>query len=905
MPRTRRGRVTTSIASVILLTMLMVMPSALIAADDGPRTSAAMEEAERKARAAAMFLGGTHKATADQTTYDALYYDLDLTMDPVITDVSGTVTLRATPTAASITSIDLDLLNNFTVSAVRVDGGAAVFSHAGNLISVTLGGSFAPGDTFTVEVDYSGTPNEAYGAFGFDSFSGSPMIWSLSEPYGARSWWPCKDLPEDKPDSVDIRIRVPSNLIVASNGTLRDTTIAAGWTTYNWHENYPIATYLVSVAIHPYSILTDWYNYSPTDSMPIQHYIFPGHVGSVGPQVSMTAEMIEHFSSLFGEYPFVDEKYGHAEFLWGGGMEHQTISSMGFFGESIVAHELAHQWWGDKITCNTFNHIWLNEGFATYSEALWDDYKYGRAAYKQTMRNAAYYGPGTIYVEDPNDFNEIFDSNLSYNKASWVLHMLRHIVDDTMFFDILQAYYADPGVEYGTATTEQFRTICETVSGMDFEAFFDQWIYDEYFPIYSFDWSYVPGGGGYDIDLTINQKQTHRVFKMPIDVRVYFAGSKTAFVVQDTLATQNFTIHVDLEPVSIELDATEWILKGVQEGIDAPTFDRGILVVNGVDWGVYGTEISSAYEDSVFWGGYPISFWDCFGAPGGGYPSNLPLPLGQGMVPSDTLEQFSTVVWVGNNYNGDLTKWINTAMLDYLEAGGNVVLLSRMGEAFLYSGMRDYLGISWNGEETLGNCTSTYPGLVSMSFTGTQSFGAIFDTVFATGETELLFRDTSSNSPLRGTGAWRNPASGGTHRADGGKLAFVSGRPYRMSHSQLRSNVEFILGNLLNEPFDPTGVDESPAPGLAWTLEANRPNPFNPVTEIAFAVPEKSRVRIDIFDPAGRLVRTLLDEDRNPGRHSVNWNGKDQSGRSIASGIYFYRLESGDVLKTRKMVLIR
>ncbi len=898
-----------NVPMAILFAMAVLLPTISMGGSFDPNEpSGADVESSLKAKFVSDLFSGMDKQAASQAEYDAVYYDLDLTMDHVAQLVSGTVSMSATPTGAAITEIDINLLDNMIVSAVEMGGSPVVYTHINDLISVTLDGSYMLGDTFTVDISYSGLPSASTGAFGFSSYLGSPMIWSLSEPYGARSWWPCKDWPWDKPDSVDIRITVDTSLVVASNGLLQDTTTVGAFRTWHWYESYPIATYLVSVAAYPYTTFSDWYYYGVSDSMEIQNFAFPNHLSEVQTQAAPTAAMIGHFSDIYGDYPFLNEKYGHAEFLASGAMEHQTCSSMGFWNESVVAHELAHQWFGDVVTCNTFNHIWLNEGFATYSEALWDEFAYGTFALKSTMKSARYFGAGTVYVDDLSDRSRIFDSNLSYNKGSWVVHMLRHVVGDSTFYDICKAYRDETAFGYSSATTEDFQAVAESLSGMDLNDFFQQWIYDEYYPIYSYNWSKTPNGGGWDVDLTINQKQTHRLFKMPIDIRFVTGAGNTTLVVRDSLATQDFNLHVLNEPTKVLLDRSAWILKGLQEGVVDPTLDRGILVVNGVNWGSYGTEITSAYEDSIFWGDNPITFWDLFQTPGGGYPANLPTPIGtNASVPVDTLKQFSTVVWVGNNYSGDLIHWVNTSIMDYLEAGGNLILLSRLGQDFIHSGLTDYLGVNWSdlGDVTLGDYTATHAGLVSQTITGTQSFAHVTDTLFASGETEMLFKDTSLGGGTKATGAWRAPAGGGTHRADGGRFVFLSGRPYRMNHDHLRANMEYIISNLMLEPFDPTGTPENRAPVPAYTLAQNRPNPFNPITRISYSVPTKEEVSLRIYSPAGRLVKTLVNGVVKGGEHTIIWDGRDNGGRETASGIYFYKLEAGEEKKTKKMVLLR
>jgi hypothetical protein len=846
--------------------------------------------------------------TENQTYYDVIYYDIDVEMDPTAQTVTGTVTMTAEVVGDSLAVVDLDLLNNMTVSGARDTSGAVGYSHVGDIVTVTLSQTYYTGETVTIEVDYNGTPNESYGSFGFGTHLGAPMIWSLSEPYGARSWWPCKDIPADKADSVDIRITVPDTLIVASNGTLRSETDNGATKTYYWHEGYPITTYLVSVAIHPYTTFSHWYNYSPTDSMEVQYYVFADHYAAVQTNYGKTVGMIEIFADLFGEYPFIEEKYGHAEFLWGGGMEHQTITSLGGYSEYLIAHELAHMWWGDMITCNSFHHIWLNEGFATYSEALYSEVQYGVSQYHQDMSNEKYFGGGTIHVPDPNDFNRIFHYGLSYQKASWVVHMLRHVVGDSAFFDLLPAYYADSRYQYGTITTEEFRDLCEAETGMDLDFFFHQWIYEEYYPTYSYSWASQENGGMYDIDLEINQLQSNYIFTMPIDITIQTASGETTLVVWDSLAAQSFDLTVTDAPTAVTLDKDEWILRTVEEPIEDPSFDRGILVVNGVSFEVYNSAIWTCYEDSAFWGSYDISFWDCFDETGSGYPANLPAPLGHGPVPPDTIKQFSTVIWVGNNYYGDLAKWSDTPIWSYINVGGNLLLMTRMGQDFISDPLRNYLGITWreSGWNTINNCISIHTGLVDMAHVGpyVQNYCAVFDTALATPESKLLFKETATFSTHRGLGVWKDPTEGGTHRWDGGQFVFISGRPYSYDHDDMRANVEYILGTCFGEPFDPSG-GETTLPKLTFQLDQNYPNPFNPVTNIRFTVPGKNFVSLDVYDVAGRVVKRLISKEMAANVYKVAWDGTNNRGQQVASGVYFYKLIAGPHVATRKMVLIR
>ena len=449
------------------------------------------EESDLKcshSRTAKAMISNYKTPTVAQGNYDVTFYDIDIQVDPAEEKIYGTVGVKGFSLIESLDQIDLDLSYVLDVESVQNRNGNDLgYDHNGNQLLVTLDNSKSIGNVFEIYIKYSGKPQATgFGSFGFDTYNQEPMIWSLSEPYGARDWWPCKDTPTDKADSVNISLQVPTGLIAASNGKLVQKEINENWTTFHWQERYPIATYLISIAIHPYTVFYDWYKYSPTDSMRLEYYVFPNHFESVQQTYGLTKNMIGVMAQRFGEYPFINEKYGHAEFVWGGGMEHQTLTSLGGSSEGLIAHELGHQWWGDMVTCSNFHHIWLNEGFATYSEALWYEIRDNdiQALHDEMALNRNWYGwkGGTIYVEDTTSTRSIFNGSLSYAKASWVVHMLRHIVGDDEFFESIQEY--GNRYRFKSAVTEQFQEVIEEISGEDLNYFFQRWIYGELYPIY-------------------------------------------------------------------------------------------------------------------------------------------------------------------------------------------------------------------------------------------------------------------------------------------------------------------------------------------------------------------------------------------------------------------------------------
>lgn len=510
-----------------------------------------------------------------QEGFDVVYYKLDLkvTTSPHPNSLRGVVTMTARSVVDGLQSVTLDLMNALTVSSVRVGGVSVQFQQSPTLLSFPLNRSYLRGEIITVSVEYQGVPGTSgFGSFRFWTTSdGKPWVWTLSEPYGAKDWWPCKDHPTDKADSVDVWITCDSGLKAASQGTLVGIiNNNDGTTTYRWQHRYPISTYLVSLAIAPYTELVDWWRYALLDSMLLVNYALPAQVSSARSSVSYTRSMLEIFSNLFGLYPFVREKYGHAQFGWSGGMEHQTLTSLGAFSENLIAHELAHQWFGDMITMRSWSDIWLNEGFATYSVALYREKAYGTPAYWEVMNREmenAKSAVGTLYVRDTSFVSSLFDPRLVYSKGATVLHMLRRVLGDSVFFVSLRRYASDPALRYGVASTADFQRVCEEASHRSLSYFFEQWVYGEGYPRYRFDWGSSAEGIGFRVELRIRQvvrSSSPVYFTMPIDFRISRMDRDTVVTFLNDQPQQVFTLVIPFVPLDIELDPFGWILKEVE-----------------------------------------------------------------------------------------------------------------------------------------------------------------------------------------------------------------------------------------------------------------------------------------------------------------------------------------------------
>ncbi len=490
--------------------------------------------------------------------YDAGFYHLQLKILPATREIEGTLLLEATSETTGLTTVLLDLYANLQVLSIGDD--AISFTRSGNVLSLALKNAVQSDEKFRVSISYRGQPESGgFGAFTFREHNGAPIIASLSEPYYARIWWPCKDTPADKADSAQIDLTVPENLTAVSNGTLENIQTADGWKTFLWKERYPITTYLVSVAVSNYAEFGETFTFSDGTTMPIRHYVYPENLAAAQVQLADTRDMLAFFNQAFGDYPFKKEKYGHAQFAWGGGMEHQTITSVGSFGDGLIAHELAHQWFGDLITMKSWQHIWLNEGFATYSEALYFEHRDGRAVYQNYMTNMSNGIPstGSVFVRDTSSVATIFNSGLVYRKGAWVLHTLRYEIGDSAFFRLLRTYVVDPRYRFGNATTENFKNLAEQISGKELDWFFEQWIYRAGRPELRYAWK----SQGTQLTLRMLQTQSGEGFRLPLALAAIAGADTFRFEIEHNGGCQEYVFTTSQPVERLVIDPDNWVLK--------------------------------------------------------------------------------------------------------------------------------------------------------------------------------------------------------------------------------------------------------------------------------------------------------------------------------------------------------
>lgn len=525
-----------------------------------------MVEAEMKSAASAI----DFQVNPNTQNYDVTYHKLEFTVNPANYFVSGIVTTNFTA-LSNMATITFDLTNQLTVSSVTQ--GAANLSfvqNTNNELVITLPSTLSTGNSASVKITYSGAPASGESAFTTSTHSGTPILWTLSEPFGARDWWPCKQDLNDKVNSIDVYITAPSSYTSVSNGLQQSAVINGANKTTHFHHGYPIPAYLIAIAVTNYQIYNQQAGLGTAESpfFPIVNYLYPESNNiSTYSSLAPTPNIMNLYESLFGPYPFRNEKYGHAQFGWGGGMEHTTVSFMGGWSRSLIAHEMGHHWFGDKVTCGTWKDIWLNEGLTEYMAGLVVEALDGAAnfvSWKTGKISSITSQPGgNLYLTDAQatDVNRIFSSRLSYNKGSMVSHMLRFKLGDTNFYQGLRNYLNDPALAYGYAVTPQLQQHLETVSGMDLDEFFNDWIYMQGYPIYNIS-AYNFGAG--QAKITVNQTTSHTsvpFFEMPVPVRLLGAGGQTHdVVVNNTFSGQEFVVPVPFPITGVEFDPNKHII---------------------------------------------------------------------------------------------------------------------------------------------------------------------------------------------------------------------------------------------------------------------------------------------------------------------------------------------------------
>ncbi len=513
---------------------------------------------------------------ARMNQYDVKFYFLDIKLERTSTYISGKVTIKALVKATQLDTFSFELHQNLTIDSVKVNGSLCTITRNQGEVNAMLLSGLAGNTIFDAEIWYKGTPPSGASAAignGISSANsqtwGNRITWTLSQPYAAYEWFPCKQILADKADSVWVWVTTDTSNKVGSNGLLQKITpISSTKHRYEWRSIYPIAYYLISVTVGQYveyNIYAKPAGYQ--DSILIQNYIYnnPNTLPYFKNEIDKTKNLVELFSDLYGLYPFYQEKYGHCMAPFSGGMEHQTMTTQGFFNFTITAHELGHQWFGDWVTCDNWSDIWLNEGFASYSEFLALQYlpnlgNQSASAWMNDVHNNVMSSPdGSVFVMDTADVPRIFDIRLTYDKGAAILHTLRFIINnDSLFFLSLKNYLQQHA--FSTATAYSFKSSIENTTGLNLQTFFDQWYYGEGFPTFEVRWFQV----GSQLIMKVTQTSSSIVtplFITPIEYKIKRQSiGDTIIRVEHTQPIENYIFTINGTITNIQVDPNNWLL---------------------------------------------------------------------------------------------------------------------------------------------------------------------------------------------------------------------------------------------------------------------------------------------------------------------------------------------------------
>lgn len=509
----------------------------------------------------------------NDSSFDVNYVKFDLSVRPDTEYLAGSVELLAHANALRPDrTIQLSLRGQLSVDSLFNDGNPATFNHTGDKLFVTLNQNYASGAMFALVIYYHGystKPDRSGYIHATQTWPdpGLPYSSTTSEPYGSKDWWPCKDNPADKLDSADLYLTCPTADMACGEGTLVSIVEHDTSRTFHWHESYPIDHYLLAFICTEFDTLVHWHHWADGDSTKIMDFVFPNSVDTMPQSLVVVDTILDQYSRWFGPYAFRKEKYGIAQWE-GGGMENETLSFCNDADTGLVAHETAHQWFGDAITCKTWNDIWLNEGFATYVTDLFMRSTEGESVFDTIIKGQEQYitsvPGGTVYVSDSRlpYIDSVFDGRLSYTKGSQVLNMLRFVLgSDSAFFRSLREYVTGP-LRYGVAGTRDFEHSVEQSSGRDLKWFFDEWVYGDGYPIYDVAWN---PQDGFHPSVAIRQTGStpaSPLFTMPIELEFIGDAIDTIVEVLDDAPLKPFGFTFSKPVTRLIFDPHNWLLDG-------------------------------------------------------------------------------------------------------------------------------------------------------------------------------------------------------------------------------------------------------------------------------------------------------------------------------------------------------
>ena len=505
------------------------------------------------------------------SSYDVKFHFLNLNVEADTTFISGSVQTNITA-LQTIDTFAFELHQDLLIDSILdAQSNRYKFSSINDEVYVPLSAALQTNQNYSFKIYYHGTPPSGASAAIGNGFSndfspnyGTRVTWSLSQPYVAKEWWPCKQSLTDKIDSVKIHVTTSSMNKVGSNGLLKNIVqLPNNKHRYEWESNYPIDYYLISVSVGNYFENIDYAKPKGIqDSILILNYLYNEQAYIDNKKtLGECKDVLAYYSECFGLYPFYKEKYGHSMAPFSGGMEHQTMTTLGVISYDVMVHELAHQWFGDEVTCSSWSDLWLNEGFATYAELLAYEKFYPQYLANKLLSkiNYAKQGFGSVFIQDTASVARLFNSNLTYNKGGIVLHMLRWHIGDSMFFKSLKTYITQ--FAFQTANTQNFKAVCEQVSGKDLSAFFQEWIMGTGYPNYQINWNYANSSAHFNV-FQRNFQGSGNLFSIDLPLRLFFAnGDSTDIRLQgNALAANYIKLNITDSIVRIEFNSKKQIM---------------------------------------------------------------------------------------------------------------------------------------------------------------------------------------------------------------------------------------------------------------------------------------------------------------------------------------------------------
>ena len=950
------------------------------------------EAAQLKMETYSRWMNNMQEDMRNMDCYDVLYYSIDIDVDFDLHYVEGIVLSHLEILEDNVSLVSFNFTTDLDVDDILMNSSSLGFTHTDDLIEINLGTSFNTGDIVELEVHYSGYPqNRLNDGMKFQEHSGIPIVFTMVSPKGARKWWPCKDTPADKPDSLDMSITYPSQYISTSNGTLTEViNNGNGTNTAIWHESYPICTYLTSFAVTNYQTYSFNWEYNGTNMM-VDNFVYPEQYDISVELYSLCGDMLTFYSDIYGEYPFITEKYGHATCtnLGALAMEHQTCTSFdsGYISEPAaeytVAHELSHHWAGDALSIGGWDHVWLKEGFASYSEALWAENLFGLEglhAYMEAEDTGSQLDE-CLYRDPEGSGNHIFNIVI-YNKGSWVIHMLRGLLGDDDFFLMLQNFFQDPDLIYGNIITQDLENAAEYVYGEPLDWYFDQWYYnygrpyyrfvhyesetqdslkvtlhsqgtlgdpfDMFIPIslngntsriwttdgYNYDALYLPSYlnslvfdpdnwvldyGFTEVLPELDEIDLLRDGSVVITWSEFFDPAIEGMNVYRKQAGEEF-ILLNTEPVSGTAYYDDDVIPGEEyyykiaavfqaEGNYISSFsneistipvnftlNEGILVVDGTLDGLATSPFPTDEEVDEYYAnllsGYPYTNWDI---------------VEQGSPPLTEIAKYSSVIW----HTDDISNYpfVNSVynMKCYLLAGGNLFASCWKQLCMVSENFQNYfLYLDESATHNLADFAGAF-GIngftdiaVDIDKIPLSNWGDNLQHVnrfLPIEDAEAIFTyDSFSNDPT-----WENAVCG--QRFSGDYKTYILGFPL---YYMMQEQAEEIVQNILEDFGEESSIESYELEVVNCKLN-NYPNPFNPTTTISFNLTTEitESTELIIYNLKGQKIKKLGIRNLKLGINKVEWDGTDQNNQPVASGIYFYKLRSGKIEISRKMLLLK